>query len=246
MQSDYSEDSARETERSESHRAASRKYREAHPDRIRASHAKYDESHAEQKRAYRKAHSKEIYARVRAWQAKHPEQVNASKRKYADAHEEESRVYRKAHRNEALERCARWLDNHREENRVRSREYYREHPEEARAARIAWLKAHPDAQGVYSRNRRARELAAPGSHTEADVRAIWERQQHKCAVPECTYPISGRGDNKFHVDHIVALCNQGSNWPDNLQILCRQHNIQKTDADDVEWAQRTMGTLFVL
>jgi 5-methylcytosine-specific restriction endonuclease McrA len=57
-------------------------------------------------------------------------------------------------------------------------------------------------------------------------------------VPKCPYPISGqKGPDKFHLDHIRALVNGGSNNRSNLQILRRIHNLRKNKKDAVEWAE---------
>lgn len=97
---------------------------------------------------------------------------------------------------------------------------------------------------IASRRRRAKANNAEGMHTAADVKEIWDRQKHKCAVPCCQYPIASKGQNKYHVDHICALVRGGTNWPSNLQCLCAHHNSSKNAKDEYEWAQRVMGTLF--
>ena len=47
-------------------------------------------------------------------------------------------------------------------------------------------------------------------------------------------PLNGGG----HRDHIIALANGGSNWPDNFQLLCRFHNVQKHTQCLIEFALR--------
>lgn len=96
-----------------------------------------------------------------------------------------------------------------------------------------------------SRKARARKSGAAGRHTSADVDAIWNRQKRRCAIIGCQELIAKDGVNKYHVDHIIALINGGSNGPDNLQILCKKHNMEKHTTDDIEWANRH-GLLFVL
>jgi HNH endonuclease len=105
---------------------------------------------------------------------------------------------------------------------------------------------HPDKVNICNRAIRARRLSSPGTHTEKDVLDMWERQKKRCAVPNCTFPITEKGPDKFHVDHIVPLSKMGTNGKENLQILCKRHNVQKNNSDDIEWAQRVTGRLFVL
>jgi HNH endonuclease len=100
-----------------------------------------------------------------------------------------------------------------------------------------WRDKNPETMAAMARNQRARRKQAPGKHTVEDIRNIWDRQQHKCAVPHCLYPISDqKGPHKYHVDHIKALMNGGSNWPKNLQILCGTHNRRKQAQDEFRWA----------
>ena len=64
--------------------------------------------------------------------------------------------------------------------------------------------------------RKARVVAAEGSHTEGDLEAIRERQGDQCVY--CSAPLNGKGSR----DHIVALIRGGSNYPENMQLLCKR------------------------
>lgn len=97
---------------------------------------------------------------------------------------------------------------------------------------------------VKARVRRVRMRSGVGSHTLADELSLWDRQGHKCAVPGCLHPISGSGKNRYNVDHIEPIARGGSNNPDNLQILCKVHNLEKRARDPYQWAQ-THGMLFI-
>jgi len=125
-----------------------------------------------------------------------------------------------------------------------TRKYRQAHREACNERSRQYLRSRPDQVAAYARARRARKAAAEGSHTAEDIKALWERQEHRCAVPGCRNPISDRGRNKYHVDHIVPLNRRGSNGPENLQILCARHNLEKHDADPYEWA-KTHGRLFI-
>lgn len=122
--------------------------------------------------------------------------------------------------------------------------YAQSNPEKVSGFKKRWKKVNPEKVLADTRNRRARKRLAEGKHTAADIRAIWERQKHKCAVKKCTHPIAASGEHKYHVDHIKALINGGSNWPENLQILCAFHNVSKNAKDEYEWANK-QGLLFV-
>lgn len=98
--------------------------------------------------------------------------------------------------------------------------------------RTARDKLYPEGRRARDRNRSARKREAEGRHTAADVLALYDRQKGKCATCKCVVTL----DNK-HVDHIKPLARGGSNWPQNLQILCSPCNLRKSAKDPVDWAR---------
>lgn len=99
---------------------------------------------------------------------------------------------------------------------------YREHINELhRPSKQRWKKNNREVVKAYRNNRRALMRDAEGTHTADDIRSIHEQQEHKCAV--CGEDTS----EEYHVDHVVPISRGGSNWPDNLQILCPLCNTRK-------------------
>jgi 5-methylcytosine-specific restriction endonuclease McrA len=94
---------------------------------------------------------------------------------------------------------------------------------------------------VHNRNRDARKRNAPGKHTHADVARLYDVQSGRCIG--CAAPLVKSGKGKYHVDHVMPLALGGSNWPDNLQLLCPPCNFSKNDAHPDAWA-RERGRLF--
>jgi hypothetical protein len=53
---------------------------------------------------------------------------------------------------------------------------------------------------------------------------VWKRDGGKCASPGC------KATSNLHFDHIIPFSRGGaSDTPDNIQLLCGRHNIQKGD-----------------
>lgn len=104
----------------------------------------------------------------------------------------------------------------REDIRRRQSEYHRNNPEIGRIRAMRYY---------------ARKKGADGYHTYEDVVKLLKHQKYKCA--ECGIDIS----KKYEVDHIMPLALGGSNWPKNLQCLCRNCNARKSAKHPIDWAQ---------
>jgi len=156
------------------------------------------------------ANRDEKLAKDRAYHAAHRDQALATMRRYREDHVEEKAVadhrYYQSHRDEIAAYYQTWRDEHAEEKRLYDHEYHKAHPEESRA---------------YNRNRRARERAAPGSHSAADIVAQRERQRGRCFY--CGTRLNG----DQHVDHVTPLVLGGSNGPENLVVTCPRCNLSK-------------------
>lgn len=216
----------------------------------------------EQKRAYYQAHKDEIIQKLknyrarnrerlakirREWSKKYAAKKKENDRRYARTHKEQKRInnirYRLANSARHKERCKQWNRENIAYRANYNKAYYEANKE--RILKNSRRYRASNKQRIYQRNRtrRGRQAGATGSHTAADIKAIWERQKHRCAIPDCVHPISTRGRNKYHVDHVKALISGGSDDKSNLQILCRYHNVSKHKKDEYKWAQEH-GMLF--
>ncbi len=99
-----------------------------------------------------------------------------------------------------------------------------------------WSRKNPDKILANTRNQRSRRLAAPGRHTAQDIQEIYAQQKGRCIYCKCNLK------KKYHVDHIVALINGGSNDRSNLQITCKSCNHKKHAKDPIDFA-REIGIL---
>lgn len=135
-----------------------------------------------------------------------------------------------------------------EKNRARGAKYYYANLDKVKSKRAAYYDANKDAiQAVNKayqattkgkevsrqtdRTRRALKRNAEGSHTASDVRDLLILQKHKCAC--CKVGIK----NNYHVDHVIALSVGGSNFKDNLQILCPYCNRSKNAKHPIDFMQ---------
>jgi 5-methylcytosine-specific restriction endonuclease McrA len=140
-------------------------------------------------------------------------------------------------------RTKRWAEKNRERRCAISREWKQRNRDHSRNLTREWRKRNPEAGKLWHvnnreqsrinvRNRYARKMSAPGSHTSADLAAILKAQSYRCA-----YCRSDLRKAKRHVDHIQPLARGGSNGRANLQYLCAPCNFAKGARDPVEFAQ---------
>ena len=197
------------SENIEKDRSLCKAYKDANRDKLRA----FD-------RAKYAANQQKQIARVRAYQKRNEDSL---KQKRAIKRALDPDAWRATRREDYAK--------HAEKRRLASREWYAGNTDKARALHKQWCESNPDKVVTYNRNRRARKNKAVGSHTSQDTTRIRREQKDRCAY--CKERLNGRG----HLDHIVALCNGGTNWPHNLQWLCQPCNQKKHSKDPIEFAR---------
>lgn len=99
-----------------------------------------------------------------------------------------------------------------------------------------WLADRPEQRRVYTENRRARLLAAEGSHTAQEISTLLEKQAGKCVYCSTVIHVG------YQEDHIIPLSRGGSNWISNIQLLCQPCNCRKSNKDPMDFA-REIGHL---
>ena len=99
-----------------------------------------------------------------------------------------------------------------------------------RAATQRWRDRNPDKATAGSRRRAEMVRRAEGTFTQADIKRITIAQKGKCAI--C------RRKKELTIDHIKPLSKGGTNWPRNIQMLCRPCNSSKQAADPIEYMQK--------
>lgn len=113
--------------------------------------------------------------------------------------------------------------------------WYINNKEEAKLRRKKWAEKNKDLIRVLTLNRISRKKNAEGKFFKKDILIKLELQNNKCVYCKCDVSIS------YHVDHIMPLYRGGSNWPDNLQILCPSCNCSKgakTHDEFIEFLQK--------
>jgi len=96
-------------------------------------------------------------------------------------------------------------------NRERYNEYSRQ-----------YRRLYPDKKRAETQRYRAIKARANGSHGSADIARQLAAQKRRCWW--CRTKLA---ENTYHVDHLIALSQGGSNGPENIVIACPTCNLSK-------------------
>jgi hypothetical protein len=134
-----------------------------------------------------------------------------------------------------------WRNEHPERLREYGRHWARENREKVRAKVKRWEQANKEKVAANARRKRARRDATPGSHTDADVRAQYERQKGRCFGVGCSRPL---GD-EYHIDHFVPIHPRpgdpaGTDDASNIVLMCPGCNLSKSNLHPMDYS----GQLF--
>lgn len=110
-----------------------------------------------------------------------------------------------------------WKSNNRDRVCGYAKNYRENNPEKARANSRAYV---------------ARKRLCDGRFSSADIIEIGDIQNWLCN--DC----GEKCETGYHVDHVMPVNLGGSNWPENLQVLCPTCNIKKRDCHPDDWDAR--------
>jgi len=226
---------------------AQAKYREANRDKVRAAGREYSRTHREQSHAWDVANREKINAKARERQrelmATDPEKIRAKAREDYRKNPETNKARRKRWNDANKERMKAYTLANKEKFDAARKEWEKKNPDKLAAKTKKWqlankeyLKAkrqeNPEQARAIKQRRRAREVAAEGNHTAAELKALFEKQKGKCAY------CSAKLTKSYHADHIVALSKGGTNWISNITLACAKCNVSKHAMDPIEFARR--------
>lgn len=139
------------------------------------------------------------------------------------------KLYREVNKNKKAARHKKWYAENKDRIAANNKKWSEENKDRIAAHNKEYVKIHREKYRVYHRNRRARLREAKGTHTANDIQNLFILQREKCAV--CLTSIT----KGYHVDHIVAIVNGGSNDKYNLQLLCAHCNCTKNSKDTIDF-----------
>ena len=164
---------------------------------------------------------------------------------YRETHKPQRKAYCESRKQETKIYNLEYRKKHVEELRMYDRDYYNLHRDKKRQYNLVYRRGHIaeissrqktqrhknlDKGRVHVQNRRARKLAAEGTHTAQETQELYEMQKGICAYCGCDLSKTQR-----HLDHVIPLKRGGSNWIGNLKWACRRCNTSKGDKLLSEW-----------
>lgn len=173
---------------------------------------------------YRLANKDKIAENRRAWLKANPDKVASYAEKFNELHPGRRAEYQRRYQEANPEKVAAAI-----------RLWSSKNAERISQTSKAWNQANQEKVNEYVRRRRARKMQVKGTHTAADVRAVYEKQRGLCA--NCGKKLFKSGKKKFHIDHIQPLAKGGSDDKYNLQCLCPGCNQRKHAKDPIDWAK---------
>lgn len=157
---------------------------------------------------------------VRKWVKENPERA-ALKAKES----------RQRHHGAYIKRHKEWRSKNREKVRSQTKKYYQNNKEKCSEMIKNWRISNPEASRAITHRYISRKKGAEGRFSKKDVGLMLIKQNNLCL--SCSADLT----KGFHVDHIMPLALGGTNWPDNIQILCPKCNCTKSDKHPDEWKE---------
>jgi 5-methylcytosine-specific restriction endonuclease McrA len=175
-----------------------------------------------------------VAAMNRKWQLENPDKCRNATDKYRMANPEKWKANANKRILENFEQIKTQKKEYRTVNlkkvTAQQQAWRKSNPEKYKTSRVVWVKLNKDkllVQAVQGQHkRRALKKKSGGTYTHIDIENLLITQDSKCVY--CKIELITIGKGKYHVDHRMPLKLGGSNYPENLQLLCPKCNLSKS------------------
>ena len=169
---------------------------------------------------WRQRNVEKIKQDMKSWSEKNAEYTKTYKAMKYQANKTEvlqkAKEYYSSNKEKVISTVERYRNENRELINEKGRIYYQENCEQRKASSHAI---------------RTKRAGCEGSYSKDDVSKLLVLQRRTCAC--CRNKLT-----KYHIDHINPLAKGGTNWPENLQLLCQNCNQRKSDKHPIDFMQQ--------
>jgi len=175
------------------------------------------------------------------WHAFHPEY---KKRWYEEnkgrisQEKKEKRKIDENYRLQDLERCKRWATSNKDKANAIKQRWLENNPEKRKLATKKWAKNNPEKVQVYAARHRKTDLCRATKRrlqmkrrgceaTKSTLKEVLNRNFLQFGLTCCENCHTAIW-NKYEFDHIIPIALGGDGNHDNIQILCKSCNIEKS------------------
>lgn len=186
--------------------------------------------------AWRKDNPEKAKAGVLAWRRKNPmrqKAINAAFRlRHLAEHRGRSSLWAKRNPERHNANTLAWARANPAKARATSSAWEAKNSERRKTNSAAWAKANKELKRIYRHTRRARILKTGGVLSIGLSNKLFKLQKGKCAC--CGNPLG----SDYHLDHINPLVLGGLNTDNNIQLLRKRCNHQKSAKDPIKFMQQ--------
>ena len=125
------------------------------------------------------------------------------------------KLFREKNSKKIKDEKKKYYEKNKEKIKLKSRIWSKENKEKRNKTKITWRQKNPEKVKTYRQNRRSSLLFSDFSFSSEELLQRFEHQKRKCYWCMCDIKL----DN-FHVDHLIALSNGGSNHINNIVCSC--------------------------
>lgn len=143
-----------------------------------------------------------------------------------EGQKEYSKKYYIENKDDIRQRNIEWRNN----NKDRVKELLKQYTKKNKDKIIRERKENLERSRGYNAKRRAKMRQSGGSFKKKDIDDMFVAQSGLCVACGVNLITSG-----YHIDHKIPLSKGGTNWIDNIQLLCPSCNLSKNNKDYDLW-----------
>lgn len=177
---------------------------------------------------------------AKIWQAANRDKIRASCKAYYENNKTKALATRKVYKAKRADWYRDYWKNYAQKNKEKKRgqalawKLKRSDAQKARdrLCKDRWSANNPERERAKYHAARARRRGAGGRYTPEDIQKILITQGGRCVYCQTSF-----SKQTFEIDHALPLSLGGSNWPENIQLLCGPCNRSKGAKHPDEFAK---------